>query len=116
MNNLTSMLFVLSMLAPREQVDILADQYGVNRDLARCICQHESEWNPEAVSLDGQYVGLWQWELESFRSVRGEMGKNSAVDLRADAIASTEAALWTISQGHASWWPVAEHCEKLVTL
>lgn len=46
----------------------LCDSYGVDEHIVKNLIQVESGWNPNAVSLSGEYVGLMQiskkWQLE----------------------------------------------------
>jgi hypothetical protein len=102
----------LGLVSPPNLVASMAQTYGLDPVLCQCIVKQESGWNVRAVN--GEYHGLWQWGLESFRETRKEMGRADwAEDLRFDAWESTDAALWAIAHGHLSWWAAAEPCKEV---
>ena len=91
-------------------VETMALDYGLAPRYAACICQRESGFDAQAVGDQGKAVGLWQWHLPAWQTIRRAMSLSEA-DERADAIASTQTALWALQHGYAGLWSTAEGCK-----
>ena len=95
-------------------ITIMAQRYNVDPELALRIAWLESSMNPAAVgdtnAPTGTSVGLWQFQLGTWRYVREKMGR-STEDLRTEVIESTETAMFALGMlnmySHWSTWPVA---------
>ena len=92
-------------------IETMALDYNLEPHYVICICQRESAFDVQAVGDKGQAIGLWQWHLPTWQTIRREMGLSEA-DERADAIASTQAALWALQHGYAGLWSTAEGCKE----
>jgi len=93
-----------SILATMAVIRALAGLYGVDPELALCICRRESSFNNRAVGDEGEAVGLWQWHKTSWDHVRRSMDL-STTDHRANIVESTEAAMYAMSDlGLYHWW------------
>jgi hypothetical protein len=82
-----------------------AAEYEVDRGYLKKIAQCESELISNAASPSGLYVGLFQFNPDTWSSVRNQLGKDPNPDLRASAEDSIQAAAYLISRGQASHWP-----------
>lgn len=93
----------------------LAGLYGVDPELALCICRRESSFNNRAVGDEGKAVGLWQWHKPSWDHVRRSMDL-STLDHRANIVESTEAAMYAMSVlGLHHWWSTFEGCRQEIS-
>jgi len=85
-------------------IRMVAASYGVHPGLAVIIARRESDFNPNAISDNGLAVGLWQWDLKSWKHVRQSMGM-STFDLRTYPWDSTVTAMYAMGVLHLySWW------------
>jgi hypothetical protein len=85
-----------------------AGQYGIDRNLLDRIAQCESQFNPDIVSPNGKYVGLFQFSIGTWQSVRGpeQMGLDTNPDLRTNAEEAIKTAAYLISKQGTSPWPL----------
>lgn len=81
-----------------------ASTYNVPLNRLTCLARRESTFNPNAVSPDGRYHGLMQfdyqtWQLTPYRTSSIYNGEASAM-----------AAAYLISRGESRRWPVYSQC------
>jgi len=60
----------------------VAVNYRLDPDVLRAICRTESSWNPEAVSLDGQDIGLAGVRIGTARLFRPEWKALSDAEIK----------------------------------
>ena len=55
----------------RQEINRVADKYGVSRWIMLSLCYCESRFNPEATGDSGMAYGLYQWHLTSWKHFAG---------------------------------------------
>lgn len=80
-----------------------AGQYGVDPNVIRAIAICESGFKADAKYV--KYIGLFQFDIPTWKSLRIKMGEDSNPDLRANAEEATQTAAYAISIGKRSIWP-----------
>lgn len=92
---------------PTSSLDSLFAKYGseynVNPDLLKKIARCESGLDPTSIS--GDYAGLFQFASGTWVAVRGRMGLNSELNLRASPEESIRTAAYYIAQNGTHAWP-----------
>lgn len=84
-------------------INRFAGQYGVSPDVLRHIATCESGFN--AQSVNGPYVGLFQFSSSSWESNRSQMGEETDPNIRFNAEESVQTAAYVVSKGDTSIWP-----------
>lgn len=95
----------VSSLNTFELINIYAGQYGVDSGMLRKIADCESHFNTNAVGPKGLYVGMFQFGVGSWQSVRNLMKLDPNPDLRKVSEESIKTAAYALSLGKASMWP-----------
>lgn len=80
-----------------------AGQYGVDPNVIRAIAICESGFKPNAKYI--KYVGLFQFDVATWKSLRAKMGEDVNPDLRANAEEAVKTAAYAISIGKRYLWP-----------
>lgn len=93
-------------LIPSNQFESYFDEfsahYNVNKELLKKIALCESGLNPG--SVNGEYGGMYQFTIETWRATRNQMGADANPDLRFDASESIKTAAYKISnKGENAW-------------
>ena len=110
MTNLVLSLAMALRLAPAPvMVPFMAQQAGMDAQMACCIVEAESGWDTLAVGALGER-GLWQIHPTTWAWARREMGADTSFDLAFDAVENTATALWLVSEGYVEWWSTEEGC------
>lgn len=86
-----------------------ANIYGVDKDLALCVLENESNGRCEAIGDGGLAHGPFQFHLPTWKSFRKQMGLNT-LDLRTDPYESARTAMWAISKGYGPHWTPYYKC------
>jgi len=86
-------------------VERFAGQYGVDPNVLRALAICETDFNPEAISPNGFYYGLFQFGSTTWQNLRKEMGENSDPNLRLDAEEAAQTAAYAVSKGKRGMWP-----------
>jgi len=84
-------------------IDRFSDQYEVDPNVLRHIATCESGFN--ASSVNGPYVGLFQFGNSSWVNNRNLMGEDTNLDLRFNAEESVQTAAFIVSKGIKHIWP-----------
>ena len=82
-----------------------AGQFGVDRNLLDRLAQCESQFNPNSVSPNGSYVGLYQFSAGTWSSYRSRMGLDTNPDLRSNPEEAIKTAAYVIRESGVSPWP-----------
>ncbi len=80
-----------------------AGQYEVDAEVLKKVAECESGSNADAIN--GIYVGLFQFDSGSWRSLRDQMGEESDPNIRFNAEESVQTAAFALSNGRGSIWP-----------
>lgn len=80
-----------------------AGQYGIDKNILERLANCESHFNIN--SINGDYVGMFQFGSNTWISTRQQMGEDSNLALRSDIDASIKTAAYLISVRGASPWP-----------
>ncbi|OGM21896.1 hypothetical protein A2863_02275 [Candidatus Woesebacteria bacterium RIFCSPHIGHO2_01_FULL_38_9b] len=84
-------------------IERFAGQYGVDPNVLRHIAVCESGFN--ASSVNGPYVGLYQFSSNTWINNRSQMGEITDPELRYDAEEAVQTAAYLISIGKKGIWP-----------
>jgi hypothetical protein len=87
-------------------------EYGVDsigKELLKKIANCESHFNTGVVSQNGKYAGMFQFDENTWTSVRNSMGQNPDQNLRFSADESIKTAAYMAHLGRFSSWP---NCSK----
>jgi hypothetical protein len=92
---------------PRELVNRLIEKYSIEYGLDPNIFRHlvvcESGVNSSA--KNGPYVGLFQYDLQTWEKIRREMGLSIGGDLRYSAEESIRTTAYALTKGRQKLWP-----------
>jgi hypothetical protein len=80
-----------------------ANEFGVDVWQLRRIADCESGFNTNARNLN--YLGLFQFSPQSWKSIRQLMGTDTNPDLRVNPEEAIKTASYAISIGRSSMWP-----------
>jgi resuscitation-promoting factor RpfB len=80
-----------------------AHVYGLNGDYLVRVAKCESRLNPQIVSKNGLYYGLFQFDWPTWRWMSAQSGYAGYSPLDPEAAAQT--AAWGFTHGQASHWP-----------
>lgn len=87
-----------------------AEQYKIDANLLKKIAKCESDFNNNAIGLDGLYIGMFQFNATTWINLRKQMGLDSNPDIRFGGQESIQTAAYAMSLGrHTSLWPT---CSK----
>jgi hypothetical protein len=86
-------------------IDKYSSQYSVDPNKLRHIALCESGFNSSAVN--GQYVGLFQFNSTTWINLRWEIQKDPNPNLRFSAEESVQTAAYALARGRSGIWP---HC------
>jgi soluble lytic murein transglycosylase-like protein len=78
-------------------------QYGVDKNILERLANCESHFNPS--SVNGDYVGIFQFSSSLWQEHRTGMGQDPDIALRANAQESIKTAAYVISVSGTSPWP-----------
>ncbi len=84
-------------------IDRFSAQYGVDPNVLRHIAVCESGFNSYAVN--GKYVGLFQFSVNTWKSNRIKMGEDEDPNLRLNPEESAQTASYMVSIGRGDIWP-----------
>jgi hypothetical protein len=84
-------------------IDRFSAQYGVDANVLRHIALCESGFNSS--SINGVYVGLYQFSPSAWTKIRAEIGEDTNGDLRFSAEESVQTAAYTLSKQKSYIWP-----------
>lgn len=87
---------------------IYSKEYGISQDLLKKIAQCESNLNTN--SVNGDYVGLFQYASNTWINTRKGLGLNSDPNLRTNAEESIRTAAYQIAHSGTGSWP---YCSKI---
>lgn len=85
-------------------IQLAASTYGVPLNRLTCLARRESTNNPNAISPDGRYHGLMQFDYPTWRLT--PYANQSIYNGEASALA----AAYLISRGESRRWPVYNQC------
>ncbi len=80
-----------------------AGQYGVDPNVIRHIAICESGFRANAKYI--KYVGLFQFDVTTWKNLRIKMGEDPNPDLRANAEEAVQTAAYAVSIGKGGIWP-----------
>lgn len=86
-------------------------EYGISSDALKIIANCESHYNPNALSKNGLYGGMFQFSASTWKSTRKAMGLDENPDLRFNAEEAIRTTAYKISKNGVGAWP---HCGKKV--
>ncbi len=86
-----------------EFTERFAGQYGVDPNVIRHIAICESGFKPNAKYI--KYIGLFQFDAPTWKSLRLKMGEDPDPNLRANAEEAVQTAAYAISIGKRYLWP-----------
>ncbi len=93
-------------LLPASLYDFYFDQYsslyGISKELLKKIAYCESGINPGA--QNGEYGGMFQFTVETWKATRNQMGQDENPDLRFDAKEAIETTAFKINHGGQDAW------------
>jgi len=84
-------------------VDRFSAQYGVDPNVIRYVAVCESGFKSNATN--GPYVGLFQFDSETWKNIRKEMNEETSPDLRYSAEESVQTAAYVLSKDKGGIWP-----------
>lgn len=79
--------------------------YSVDKNTLERLANCESHFNPNAISPDGKYVGMFQFSVSTWTTYRMRLGQDANADLRKDVEESIKTAAFVIQQRGVSPWP-----------
>jgi hypothetical protein len=88
------------------------NEYGVDdvgKELLKKIANCESHFNTGVVSPNGKYAGMFQFDENTWITVRNSMNQNPDLNLRFSADESIKTAAYVAHQGRFNIWPA---CRK----
>lgn len=88
-----------------------AAEHGISSDTLKVIANCESHYNPNALSKNGLYGGMFQFSASTWKSTRKAMGLDENPDLRFNAEEAIRTTAYKISKNGVGAWP---HCGKKV--
>lgn len=88
-------------------------EYGISSDALKIIANCESHYNPNALSKNGLYGGMFQFSASTWKSTRKAMGLDESPDLRFNAEEAIRTTAYKISKNGVGAWP---HCGKKVAI
>jgi hypothetical protein len=80
-----------------------ANEYGVDKNVLERLANCESHFNPEASY--GPYVGMFQFDANTWVKYRQMMGADTNLELRKNVEESIRTAAFVIAQGGIGLWP-----------
>lgn len=99
--------------ASPEELDPLfekyATEYGISSATLKIIANCESRFNPNALSKNGLYGGMFQFSASTWASTRKAMGLDENPELRFNAEEAIRTTAFKIANGGIGAWP---HCGK----
>jgi hypothetical protein len=84
------------------------NEYGVDnvgKELLKKIANCESHLNTGVVSPNGKYAGMFQFDENTWITVRASMNQNPDLNLRFSADESIKTAAYVAHQGRFNIWP-----------
>jgi len=96
-------------IEPPEKVNKLVDKYSIEYGLDPNVVRHlglcESGFRSNATN--GKYVGLFQYDTQTWSRIRTEMGLSTDPDLRYSAEEMIKTTSYALAKGKTKLWP---HC------
>jgi len=77
--------------------------YGVDKNILERLANCESHFNPNAIM--GDYVGMFQFSVNTWINYRNRLGQDPNPELRKNAEESIKTAAFVISLRGTSAWP-----------
>lgn len=84
-------------------VDKYSTEYGLNPNVVRHLAMCESGFRTNATN--GKYVGLFQYDSQTWIRIRTEMGKTTDPELRYSAEEAIRTTAFALSKGKSGLWP-----------
>ncbi len=92
---------------PTENVNKLIDKYSIQYGLDPNVFRHLAvcESNLRSNAVNGRYVGIFQYDSETWRKIRVEMGAVADSELRYSAEEAVKTTAFALSKGKSKLWP-----------
>lgn len=84
-------------------LDKYSSLYSLDVNVVRHLALCESGLSSNATN--GRYVGLFQYDSQTWKKIRSEMGLDTDPNLRYSAEESIRATTYALSQGKSKLWP-----------
>ncbi len=92
---------------PKEKVNKLVDkysaQYGLDVNIVRHLALCESGFRSNA--KNGKYIGLFQYDALTWKTIREEMKLDANPELRYSAEEAVKTTAYALSKGKTKLWP-----------